>query len=45
MIKIKVIIQNHGPIRCYDDGCMHSKVAHFQQTFHSLKVHVVMLKW
>jgi hypothetical protein len=26
-------------------GCMHSRVAHFQQLLHSLKVHTVVLKW
>jgi hypothetical protein len=26
-------------------GCMHSKVTHFQEMLHSLKVHMVVLKW
>jgi hypothetical protein len=26
-------------------GCMHFKMTHLKQMFHSLKVHTIMLKW
>jgi hypothetical protein len=52
LIKLKeapVICEESGPvITNYDilitQECMHSKVAHFQQMLHSLKVYTVMLK-
>jgi hypothetical protein len=47
--EIEVICEESGSvITNYNaliiQGCMHSKVAHFQQMLHSPKVHMIMLK-